>query len=251
VDIEDAGDEFDDPSSLANWAVMQGDLPTDEESTYDVGRTQAGALTVLAGQMTWVDSRRGFFLSRDIQGDFAVTVRVLASGRTGPSPTVDWSLTGLLMRAPTVEGGRENWVGYTVGYMGRLITERKTTRGSRSILRLEEVQPGWIELRAARLGELIVLLRRQEGYDWVLEGAYSRPDLPEVLQVGINAGTGAGPADLVCTVDWIRFARPDVPADLVARTVDALHLPRREDGNGVSPRDLELVRDDLMPYLVG
>jgi hypothetical protein len=162
VDIADAGDEFDDPAALADWAVMQGDLPTGEKSRYDIGATQAGALTVVAGEMTWVDNRRGFFLWKDIRGDFAVNIRVLASGRAGPSPTVDWSLTGLLMRAPTVEGGRENWVGYTVGYVGRLLTERKTTRNNRSFLRLEAVQPGWIDLRAVRLGDLNVFFRPPE-----------------------------------------------------------------------------------------
>src|SRR5687768_15896065 len=60
VEVAAAGDEFDAAGSLADWMVMQGDLITGEESTYDVGRTEAGSLTVVAGRVSWVDAHRGF-----------------------------------------------------------------------------------------------------------------------------------------------------------------------------------------------
>jgi hypothetical protein len=252
VDIADAGDEFGDPASLAAWTVMQGDLITDEQSRVDVGDTTPGSLTVVAGRISWVDRHRGFFLYKHIRGDFSVTVRIRAAGRATPTPAVDWSLTGLLLRAPATQTSKENWIGYTVGYVGTPTTESKTTQGSRSHLRLSMIDPDWIELRAVRMGSLVVLLRRQHDQRWTFESAYSRPDLPEVLQVGINAGTGMEPgdADLVSTVDWIRFAPTNVPADMLQQTLGQLTgTPRIQDGYTLPATDASVVRRNLLPYL--
>ncbi len=231
---------------------MQGDLVADVPSAVDIGGTTAGTLTVRAGRMSWVDTHRGFFLYRQIRGDFSVTVRVRATGRTTDKPGVDWSLTGLLLRAPMLDNGRENWIGYTVGYVRGMVTERKTTRLGRSTLRLATVEAGWIELRAVRMRHLVVLLRRSPGQGWVLEGGYSRSDLPETLQVGINAGTGHDPSDtdLVSTVDWIRFALPAVPDAALQQILQQLtSTPLAEDGYGLSSSDVSVVKRDLLAYL--
>jgi hypothetical protein len=252
VDIAYASDEFDDPAALAAWTVMQGDLITGEQSRVDVAATTPGSLTIVAGRISWVDGHRGFFLYKLVRGDFSVTVRVRAAGRSAPTPAVDWSLTGLMLRAPATQTSTENWIGYTVGHVGTPTTESKTTQRSRSHLRLAIVDPGWIELRAVRMGSLVVLLRRQNDQGWTFESAYSRQDLPDVLQVGINAGTGVEPgdADLVSTVDWIRFRPTMVPANLLQQTLGQLvGTPRLRDGYTLPSTDASLVRRNLLPYL--
>jgi hypothetical protein len=252
VDISNASDEFDDPAALAAWTVMQGDLITGEQSRVDVAATTPGSLTIVAGRISWVDRHRGFFLYKHIRGDFSVTLRVRAAGRSAPTPAVDWSLTGLMLRAPATQTSKENWIGYTAGYVGSPTTESKTTQGGRSYLRLAWIDPGWIELRAVRMGSLVVLLRRQNDQGWTFERAYSRQDLPDVLQVGINAGTGIEPgvADLVSTVDWIRFRPTAVPADLLQQTLGQLvGTPLLQDGYALPSTDANLVRKNLLPYL--
>ena len=152
AEVASASDEFNDPATLANWTVMQGELPDGTPSTFDIGRTRPGALTVVPSRSWWVNATRGFFIYKQIEGDFMVTVRIRASGQRSETPTVDWSLTGLLVRSPADEGATEQWVGYTIGFVGQPRVERKTTKSSHSELRLIPVEPGWIELRAVRTG---------------------------------------------------------------------------------------------------
>lgn len=90
-------------------------------------------------------------------------------------------------------------------------------------------EAGWVELRLARSGELFTLLHRPAGEaGWAVLDQMIRPDLPEVVNVGLTAyadygsvaptypnfqlyntqGGGSGNADLIAHVDWIRFRRP-------------------------------------------
>jgi hypothetical protein len=162
-----------------------------------------------------VNNRRAFYLWKRVEGDFAVTVRVRTDGLNGHVPNANWSLSGLLLRAPVADGQRENWIGWTVGYVnGTSVVERKTTRQSNSELRLSLVPAGWIELRAVRIGPVFALLRRSPGKRFVLQGSYTRRDLPTALEVGIDAQSGfdSAKADLRSRVDWIRFAETGIPA---------------------------------------
>jgi hypothetical protein len=248
VDLAAAGDEFNDPARLAKWTIVDGAAgagAAGDRARYDISTTTSGALTVVAGKASWVGRSRGFFLFKQVEGDFSVTVRVRATGRHGLLPTVDWSLTGLLVRAPAGQPRTENWVGHTVGFVGQPTIERKTTRGNRSILRLAPVAPGWIELRTVRVDRLVVLLYRRPGQEWVVEAAYSRPDLPRTVQVGINAGTGyeSDPADLTSTVDWIRFAPIGISTRARAEVLGAVSTTVRiEDAYAVSAGDLAHIR---------
>jgi hypothetical protein len=206
------GDEFDSVSSLSAWSVLQGDIEDGPAATYDVGD---GVLSIVASHASWVNDRHAFYLWKSAAGDFTVTTRIRTEGVQGRVPWANWSLSGLLLRAPVAPGARENWIGWTVGYVdGVPEVERKTTRESGSVLRLERVPAGWIELRAVRLGPVFALLRRSPGKRWVLQGSYVRRDLPAELQVGIDAQSGyqSAGADLRSQVDWIRFADTGVPA---------------------------------------
>src|SRR5262245_3488939 len=181
-------------------------MPDGGAGTYAVAR---GVLTVVPAMSWWVDDTHAFFLSKQVTGDFKVTVRIRATGRRGALPRANWSLTGLLVRAPGDDRMNENWIGWTVGQVnGHPSFERKTTAASRSVLKLIPARPGWMQLRVVRLGSAFVLLRRNPGKPWVLQWTYSRNDLPETLEVGIDAQSGyaSGLADLVSRTDWIRFA---------------------------------------------
>jgi hypothetical protein len=251
VEVSQASDEFDDPSTLAEWSVMHGELPDGTPSRFDIGQTTPGALTVVPSRSWWVNTTQGFFLYKRVHGDFTVTVRIRASGHATPVPTLDWSLAGLLLRAPEATTPSEQWIGYTVGFVGAPRVERKTTRSGRSELRLIPVAPGWIELRAVRTGALILLLRRQDGQEWSLDAVYHRPDLPETLQVGIDAQSGyeSDHTDLVAETDWIHFTDTGIPAgatdDLLGRISRAVS---REDGNTLTANDTATVREALLRY---
>jgi hypothetical protein len=251
VELARAGDEFNDPATLADWAVMQGELPDGTPSRYDIGGTSAGGFTVVPGRSWWVNGTRGFFLYKHVRGDFVVTVRIRASGRSTPVSTLDWSLAGLLLRAPAAPGGPEHWVGYTVGFVGAPRVERKTTRSGRSELRLIPVEPGWIELRVVRTGPLLMLLRRQGDLQWTLDGVYERTELGDVLQVGIDAQSGyeSDHTDLVAEADWIRFAETGIPPGTTEALLGRLtHAVSRDDGNTLTAADTERVRAGLLAY---
>jgi hypothetical protein len=253
VDVASASDEFNDPATLGKWTVMQGELPDGQSSIFDIGQTRPGALTILPSRSWWVDDTRGFFIYKHIQGDFVVTVRIRASGKASETPTVDWSLAGLLIRSPGGADASEQWVGYTVGFVGQPRIERKTTKASHSELRLLPVEPGWVELRVVRSGALLILMRRQSTSDWSVDAVYLRPDLAPTVQVGIDAQSGydSDRTDLVAEMDWIHFAPTGIPParDGVRAGPGSPALSVRDNGNALSERDTELVRDALLGYL--
>jgi hypothetical protein len=252
VDIARASDEFNDSATLSDWTVMQGVLADGTPGNVDIGRSSDGMLTMVPSRSWWVNGTRGFFVYKRVAGDFAVTVRIRASGRGTPSPTVNWSLAGLLLRAPADPNESEQWIGYTVGFVDGPIVERKTTKSSRSELRLISVQPGWIELRAVRTGSLIMVLRRQAGQAWILDAVYERPELPDALQVGIDAQSGydSNRADLIAQADWIHITGTGIPAG-AAETVrgQLTHAVSRDDGNTLTAKDTDLVRTALLPFV--
>jgi hypothetical protein len=216
-------DDFDSPA-LGGWQSMEGEIRDGGHTTFSTGH---GELTVHTAQSTWFRTQHGFELWKRVSGDFAATVRLRVSGEAGPVPTANWSLAGLLVRSPRSTTQSENWLNFTVGRVsGASVVERKSTRFSNSQLVLDEVPDGWIELRTVRIGPRFFLLRRSDGDRWRLHWEYQRPDLPRVLDVGVDAqsGTDDDHADLVAHVDYVRFAPTGVPASL--RRVPAPRLLR-------------------------
>jgi hypothetical protein len=217
------GDEFSDAAFTAtHWKQMDGDKPDGVAPSFDVGRTSPGQLTIVPGLSWWVNDSRAFYLYELARGDFKATVRLDVTGKSGPVPTANWSLSGILVRSPSGDADRrnENWVSFRSGAVsGSPAFERKTTARSHSELVLDPETPGWIELRIVRVGPKFVLLRRYPGSAWRLHWVYSRYDLSTVLEVGIDAFSGFddAKADLVSHVDWFHFARTSVPAKLEIR----------------------------------
>jgi len=201
-----------------------------------VAEVADGILQVTAAQSGWIDTRHAFGLARSIAGDVMVTARIRALGRDADFPDVDWSLAGLMLRSPTLPGGRENWVHVSVGRVGRPVVERKSTTGSRSRLSLVDVPRGWTELRLVRAGEAVLVLHRGEGEDWTLDFTYQRPDLPDTLEVLLTAQTGGegDHGDLVAEYDWLRV----VESPLDPETVEDV-----EGGTASEERVLEQLGD--------
>jgi hypothetical protein len=71
VSIDAASDEFNDPATLRNWSVMQGEMQDGKPGTFDIGQTSPGALTMVPSRSRWVDATRGFFVYKCPEGDLS------------------------------------------------------------------------------------------------------------------------------------------------------------------------------------
>lgn len=245
-DLTPLSDEFNDAGALSQWknlSAVEG-WPSQIEQM-DVNKTSPGTLYLIPYTSTWFEEYHGVFLYKEISGDFMATTRIKANGKHSPVPASAFSLTGIMARTPrdgltpnTWTAGHENWVFITTGVghasEGKPQIETKTTVNSVSDLRLIPSSTDWLDLRVVRVGQTFVMLYRLPGGSWQLSRCFDRPDMPEQLQVGLNAYTdwqiiatkfseneGAfnhilltGPEthpDLVMRDDYIRFNRPPVP----------------------------------------
>ncbi|HEX6368246.1 MAG TPA: hypothetical protein VF006_04905 [Longimicrobium sp.] len=241
--INGLGDEFDGPESLGRW-TSHGAAEGWPEMIRALGIDAGGVLRLEPTVSGWYADFRGPFLFQQITGDFVATTRVRARGTGGDLPSVTWSLAGLMVREPrattaeTWEPRAENWLFATTGIAGRAgqpVLETKTTVNGRSALNLHPVPAGWMELRIVRVRADFLVFSRPEGAaEWTLQERFFRPDLPQTVQVGVNAYSGwdlvpelwndpatfnrtviAGRAtDLVAEFDYVRFGRPQVPQAL-------------------------------------
>jgi hypothetical protein len=204
------GDEFADASALTGWRLGPGESIDGAGPRASVA---GGLLTIVSAHSTWFGTGHGFGLARRTTGDFTATLRVRPTGLHSPVPTVDWSLTGLMVRAPTTDPLVENWVHLSAGYVGRPVVERKNTVASHSELVVKDVGAGWIELRIVRNGAALVLLHRNPGQPWVFDYTYLRPDLPPSVELLLTTQSGAESdhADLISTIDWLRVRPGSLP----------------------------------------
>jgi hypothetical protein len=249
-DLTPLSDEFDDAHSLSQWQNLNSveGWPS-QIQRLDVNTSSPGSLYLVPYTSTWWNEFHGAYLYKPVTGDFMVTTRIQATGKQGAVPTSAFSLTGLMARAPrtitpatwTPKG--ENWVFITTGigyaYRGAPQIETKTTVNSESHLVLIPSQTGWIELRVVRVGQYFLMLYRLNGQGWAVSQCYERPDLPQTLQVGLNAYTDwntiaarypnddvafnktvlTGPEthpDLITRCDYLRYHRPPLPETLRA-----------------------------------
>jgi hypothetical protein len=244
-DLTPLSDEFDQAGTLAQWK----DLATVEKfpskaARLDINTTGPGQFYIEPYTSTWFDDYRGVFLYKEITGDYMVTARVRASGKSSDTPTSAFSLAGLMSRAPraiTIDSWTphgENWLFIATGYGNGGIDgpqfETKTTTNSASTLWLTPSRADWINLRILRIGEVFLMLYQFTGGPWTLRRCFDRPDLPQTLQVGVHAYTDwntittrypddpagfnratlTGPdthPDLIVRDDYVRFQRPAFP----------------------------------------
>ena len=210
-------DSFDDAATLSRWQVIEGDLQDGVAPQFDIDRTTPGELTIVPGRSWWVHRDRAFALLRPVVGDFVATAKIRISGKSGPVPTANWSLSGLLLRRVTTARANENWLAFRLGRVdGVDVFERKTTVNGNSLLQLSPAPNGWVELRVARVGSRFLYLRRPAGGNWNFHYSYVRTDLPQSLLVGVDAFSGYddSKADLVSHVDYVNFASTGVPGPL-------------------------------------
>jgi hypothetical protein len=237
-DLAPFSDEFATADSLKNWTRFDA-----AEGWPDMTKRTAvadGNLLIEPWTSGWYAEFHAPFLYKEVTGPFMATARLRVRGREGELPSEPWSLAGLMVREPRPESGKkweprgENWLFLTTGIAfetGKPVFETKTTVNSRSNLKLAPARAGWVELRIVRVGPSFILLSRYEGEKWQVRDRFFRTDLPRTLQVGLNAYTGWNSAqdlqndpqrfnttvlkdrkaDAVLEVDWVRFARPELP----------------------------------------
>ena len=233
-DISALSTDFDTPQALAAWSehAPEGFTPKWEEP-----RIEDGRLVLEPRSSGWFEDNQAGHLYHQIAGDFIATTRIEVTGTTADLPQTSFSLAGLFVRAPrdvsaaTWTPGQENWLFFSVGTAapaGEPHYEVKTTTNSLSTLKILPAQPGPVDLRIARHGELFTLLARPEGADWAVVDQIIRPDMPHVLNVGLTAysdydavapiypdfqryntqGAAEDNADLIAYVDSFTLRRP-------------------------------------------
>ena len=252
-DLTPLSDEFDQAGTLAQWKdlAMVEKFPS-KAARLDINTTSPGQLYIDPYTSTWFEDYRGVFLYKEVTGDYMVTARVRAAGKASDTPTIAFSLAGLMSRAPrnitmdswTPHG--ENWLFIATGYGNGGIDgpqfETKTTTNSSSTLWLTRSRADWVNLRVLRVGEVFLMLYQFTGGPWTLSRCFDRPDLPQTLQVGVHAYTDwntiisrypddpagfnrttlTGPdthPDLIARDDYVHFQRPAFPGALAAKVV--------------------------------
>lgn len=251
---------FDTPEALVAWSehAPEGFTPKWEEP-----RIEDGHLVLEPISGGWFEELHGGHLYHTVEGDFIVTTRINVTGTDADLPQTLFSLAGIFVRAPrdfsaaTWAPGRENWLFFSIGTSapaGSPQFEIKTTTNSLSTLKIRPSPTGWVELRVARHAELFTLLHRAEGAEtWTIADQMIRPDLPQVLNVGLTAyadwgsvapiypdmmkvnteGTPQNNADLIARVDRIEFRRPAVGRIAIANIdapafLDAIEVRRAD-----------------------
>ena len=237
-DVASLSDDFSSKDSLSRWTRF--DAAEGWPDMLERADVADGKLVLEPWTSGWYAEFHAPFLYKEVAGAFVVTARLRVRGKKSDIPAEPWSLAGLMVREPRPGSGKaweprgENWLFLTTGIAhetGKPVFETKTTVNSRSNLKLAPAKSGWVELRIVRVGPSFILLSRYDGEKWQVRERFFRTDLPRSVQVGVNVYTGWNSAqdlqndpqrfnttvlkdrraDAVLEVDWIRFARPNVP----------------------------------------
>lgn len=224
---------FDRPEALEGWSSheVEGFTPK-----WQAPRIEGGRLVLEPTSSGWFEDMQAGHIYREIEGNFVVTAKMLVEGTKAQLPQTLFSLAGIFIRAPRPgltaanwEPNRENWLFFSTGSAypaGSSQFEIKTTYNSLSTLKLhpaDAIHAGGetrdVELRVARQGELFSLLYRISGEtEFTLLDQFIRPDLPQVLNVGLTAYADWGSAAPIYP-DFVRYntEAPALNGDLVAK----------------------------------
>lgn len=206
-------DEFN-SNSIGDWSlrhIVEG--TTAQYTTLDIDQSTPGALTIVPTQTPgWFAADDGPLVFKLLSGNFSVHIRVLADSvlNPGQAPGSDFNSAGLMARNPGGATGPENYIMLNIGRQdgriaGRVGSETKTTVNSSSTLFLD---PGsnMGELILCRVGDNFHSFRFLSGdTGWTATDTFSRPDLPNTLQVGLVVNAFSAPADLRAEFDFIRL----------------------------------------------
>jgi hypothetical protein len=234
-DLAALSDEFDHESTLKNWSTLTtAEGWTDRVEKADVNETSPGRLYVVPKSGAWWAGYHGVYFFKEVRGDFVLTTRVNVTGRKGGEPSKIWTISGLLVRAPTDakiprDRRKENWVYVMTGRgpAAERVIDAKSTLDGNNAWDITPAHAGWYDLRIARLGPLFLALCRPDGGDWVVRKRIVRDDLPETLQAGINITSdfdvsasmpsakynaelfpGRSNPDSATRFEFVRFGRP-------------------------------------------
>ncbi len=236
----------------------------------DVNTTRPGMLYMEPRTSVWYYDYTAPFLYHEITGDFVVTTRIRVSGLTGPMPSTIFSLAGLMIRRPRDgtpfnsedewQADREDYVFLATGTTmrpGQPYIETKSSVRSQPLVKhwpLDE--PGWVDLRLARIGpSIIALVRLKPDAPWQVHERWYRPDLGRVVQVGVMAYSDFrtiqssywyepwtyntsviedGREDMRVEIDYVNFSRPEITQE----GRDAIGPGITWDNSRISDQDL-------------
>jgi hypothetical protein len=237
--------DFTTTKNLQGWQLLKVKGWSDPWEPLEFAVNPENALVIKPRSSGWFEDNYGGFLYQTIAGNFIITTHLRVTGRTREVPNRSFSLSGLFIRKPrsfTKESwrpGQENWLFFSTGSADKPGTpqfEVKSTYQSTSTLRIYPSRSGWMRLRIVRLGEQFTLLHQFDGEAWTVLDQFIRPDLPDLLQVGLTAytdwdsvaaiypdyvrynvkGVSNGQPDLIAYVKTIEFRRPAVERSPIA-----------------------------------
>jgi hypothetical protein len=239
-------DEFDDASTLGDWLRIYeteqwnaNQLQTFNIDQADGGTSRQGFATMVPYANAWFGDYRGELTYKVISGDFMVTARLEVSNLadTG-APNSLYSLAGLMVREPravtpgTWTAGGENYVLIAAGAAGTAANDAiylSNTTISTSVVTSAPVTYSEVDLRIIRLGQYLIILKRETGSAWTVHQRFTRNDFGAAVQVGMvamgdwttcNGYTEinhnqtvitTGTPDLLAQYDFVRFASVNPP----------------------------------------
>lgn len=200
-----SSDAFDGDALDPRWTVLNGETTTIE--------VRDGALWMRPNEYTlWFHGDRGPAVVQLVEGDFKISTAVRARSARRPDQPVDsfFQFAGLIARDPAsdLDEVPENYVFSVVGWRGEYLSaETKNTVNDLSMVDGPPWPSGDAEIRICRIGPRFQLYIREIGADaWQPAIEYSRPDLPDTLQVGAIAYTYTQTVDLLASFDHIDLA---------------------------------------------
>lgn len=237
--LSDLTDEFDDNATLVNWTRLYQteNWSADPLTLYDINSSNASALTMAPSASTWWEDRIGAFSYKEVIGDFVVSTNV----RVTSNAAALYSLAGLMARVPQTPGydsqtdfttGQQNYYNFLLGY---------TTQGPEMLYNHTQQSssnnPSFpvggyeVQIRIARVGDVMISLRAEPDGNWQVNEAISWPGLADTLQVGVvafsdwngassvsafnqNNTAVSASEDLTAAFDYVRFSTPQLPAEL-------------------------------------
>ncbi|HEX2880728.1 MAG TPA: hypothetical protein VHO25_14450, partial [Polyangiaceae bacterium] len=182
-------DEFDDASTLGDWLRIYqteqwsaNQLQTFNIDQADAGTSRPGFATLVPYANSWYGDYRGELTYKVISGDFVVTARLEVSNLadTG-APNSLYSLAGLMVRKPrtvtpaTWSAGGENHLFIAAGSAnsaGNNAIYISSTTTSTTVLAVTSVAYSEVDLRIVRIGQYLVVLKRQTGSAWTVHQRY-------------------------------------------------------------------------------
>lgn len=204
-------DEFDTQVLDSSWLQYEPNLFTTEVSNGSLKMDINGV--ACGNNCPWFHAQSAGFIYKKIVGDFeviALVESVMASGMNmGNDIDNDTQLGGLMAR--DMNDASENYVFNVVGTRFDIssIETKSTTNNNSGTIEHFPISITRAELRMTREGMEFKMYSRDLGaHDWILRSSFTRPDLPDTLQVGIIAyAFESYPEDLMVMVDYIRFSK--------------------------------------------